>query len=264
MITSEEKYASNSSRLTEGAPTMNSLKLLARIAGVLYLLVGIFGGFAQGFVYPMIYGSSDAATTVGSILANSELVRIGIVADLFQATLLVFVALTLYQLFKHVNKGMAGAMVVLAAIAATITCLNVVFEFEALQVATGAVNLNALGTASLNGLVLLLVDAHHYGLLTAQIFFSLWLVPMGYLAYKSGWFPKALGSVLVAASISYLVDMLLAFLAPAFGKEIHSYLSILPAIAEIWMVGYLLVIGVRTVTPAKRVIAAVTLPGAQA
>jgi hypothetical protein len=58
--------------------------------------------------------------------------------------------------------------------------------------------------------------------------------------------------------------LLVAFLAPALSREIHSVLSITPGIAEIWMVGYLLVIGVRTVTPAKRVIAAVTLPGAQA
>src|SRR5256712_2612087 len=88
---------------TEGETTMNSPKRLARIAGVLYLLVGIFGGFAQGFVYPKVYVAGDAATTAGNVLANSELVRIGIVADLVQATVWVFVAMTLYQLLKHVN-----------------------------------------------------------------------------------------------------------------------------------------------------------------
>ena len=31
-------------------PAMKSPRRLARIAGVLYLLVGIFGGFAEGFV----------------------------------------------------------------------------------------------------------------------------------------------------------------------------------------------------------------------
>jgi hypothetical protein len=224
---------------------MTSPKRLARIAGLLYLLNGIFGGFAQGFVYPKLYVAGDAAKTAGNILANSGLVRLGIVADLFQATVWVFVAMTLYRLLKHVNKGVASAMVVLAAIGASIVCLNTVFEFEGLRVATGAVDLSAFGAAGSNALVLLLVDAQHYGVFVAQIFFGLWLAPMGYLAYKSGWFPKALGIALVVACASYLVDLLAAFLVPDFGKAIHGFASILPAIAEPWMVGYLLVKGVK-------------------
>ena len=35
--------------------TVTSPKRLARIAGVLYLLVGITGGFAEGFVYPKMH-----------------------------------------------------------------------------------------------------------------------------------------------------------------------------------------------------------------
>src|SRR5438128_6575918 len=93
------------SGLTEGEPSPNSPKRLARIAGVLYLIVGIFGGFAQGFVYPRVYVAGDAAATAGNVLANSELVRIGIVADLVQATVWAFLAMTLYQLLKHVNRG---------------------------------------------------------------------------------------------------------------------------------------------------------------
>ena len=44
----------------------------------------------------------------------------------------------------------------------------------------------------------------------------LWLVPLGYLAFKSGMFPKVLGIVLVVGGISYLVDTLAAFVAPEF------------------------------------------------
>src|SRR5947209_1052837 len=162
---------------------MNSPKRLARIAGVLYLAVGIFGAFAQGFVDLKMYAASNAAATAGHVVANAGLVRLGVVADLFQATVWVFLAMTLYLLLKHVNKSAASAMVVLAAIGASIVCLNAVFEFEGLRVATGAVNLAALGTAGSNALVLLLLDTQHYGTLIAQVFFGLWLVPLGYLAY---------------------------------------------------------------------------------
>ena len=225
---------------------MTAPKRLARIAGLLYLLVAIFGGFALGFVYPKIYAAGDAAKTAGNLVANAGLVRTGVVADLFQATVVVFVALTLYRLLKHVNQNAASAMVILAAIGSTIGCLNAVFEFEALRVATGAVDLSAFGAAGSDALVLLLVDAQHYGIFIAQVFFGLWLAPMGYLAYRSGMFPKALGIALIAGCVSYLVDLLATFLLPDPGTAIHIITSILPTIAEVWMVGYLLVKGVRS------------------
>jgi Domain of unknown function (DUF4386) len=109
---------------------VNSPKRLAGIAGLLYLVVAIFGGFAQGFVYPKVYASGDAATTARNLLVHSGLVRSGVVADLIQATVWVFVAMTLYLLLKHVQKDAARAMVAFAAIGASITCLNAVFEFE--------------------------------------------------------------------------------------------------------------------------------------
>jgi hypothetical protein len=248
-------HGPTSSQLPVGGQILTtSPKRLARIAGVLYLLVGIFGGFAQGFVYPKIYVAGDAATTATNLVANSGLVRMGVVADFFDNVIWVFLALILYRLLKRVNTSAARAMVVLVAIGASITMLNAVFEFEALRVATGTVNLAGFGAAGSNALVLLLADAQHYGLLIASIFFGLWLVPLGYLAYKSGWFPKALGIVLVVGGACYLVDMLAAFLLPDIGKAIHGYVNIVSAIAEVSMVVYLLVIGVKISTPAERLV----------
>ncbi len=231
-----------------------SPKRIARIAGVLYLLVGIFGGFAEGFMEPRMYVAGNAATTAGNLVANAGLVRIGVVADLLDPTLFVFLGLTLYLLLKHVNKSVAMAMVVLVALSAGITCLNAVFEFEGLRVATGAVDLAAFGTAGSNALVLLLLDTQHYGLLIAQIFFGLWLVPLGYLAYHSaGWFPRWLGVLLVVGGVCYIVDLLALFLVPDFGVKIHTFVVIPSAIAEILMVLYLLVIGVRIQKPDERI-----------
>jgi hypothetical protein len=223
-------------------------KRLARIAGLLYLIVGIFGGFAVGYVTPMLYVPGDAATTAGNVVANAGLVRFSVIADLLQATVLVFLAMTLYLLLRHVHRNAATAMVILVVIAATIMCLDKVFQFAALMVAGDASYTAAFGIAGSNALVLLLLDMHHYGYLIAQIFFGLWLVPLGYLAYKSGMFPKALGVVLVVAGASYLVDMLAAFLVPDFSKQVHGFLAIPPTIAEIWMLGYLLVKGVKVPT----------------
>jgi len=86
--------------------------------------------------------------------------------------------------------------------------------------------------------------------ITALVVFTtaigLWLAPRGYLAFKSGLFPRAVGVVLVVATVSYLLDVLAAFSSPDLAKAIHPFLIIAPAIGEVWMVVYLLVWGVRT------------------
>ena len=240
-------------RNPEMNPEVRAPRRLARIAGLLYLLVGIFGGFAEGFVEPKMYVAGDAAATTGNVIAHAGLVRLGVVADLVDQTLFVFLALTLYLLLKHVHQSAARTMVVLVVLASGIACLNTVFEFEGLRVATGAADLSAIGTAGSQGLVLLLLDSQHYGLLIAQIFFGLWLVPLGYLAYNSsGMFPKWLGGLLIVGGTCYLVDVLAAFLVPDIGQAIHAFVVIPSAIAELTTVGYLLVIGVKTIKPSGK------------
>jgi uncharacterized protein YjiS (DUF1127 family) len=216
------------------------------LAGTLYLCVGIFGGFAQGFVGPKIYAAGDAATTAMNVLANTHLVRLGVVADLINQVFFIGLALTLYGMLKHVQLGVARTMLALVTVAVAIGSLNSVLLFEGLQVATDASYQLTWGSTGVSSVVMLLLDLHHYGLLTAQVFFGLWLAPLGYLAWKSGLFPKALASVLVLGAICYLIDLLAAFLVPEIGRTIHGYIVIPCAVAEIWMVLYLLIIGVRT------------------
>jgi hypothetical protein len=93
-------------RITAATPAEpgSSLKRLARIAGLLYLIVGICGGFAIAYVTAVVYVPGDATTTAANVLANAGLARIGVVADLLQATVFVFLAMTLFLVLKDVNR----------------------------------------------------------------------------------------------------------------------------------------------------------------
>jgi hypothetical protein len=237
---------------------MPSRKRLARFAGFLYLLNGVTAGFAFGYVLTKVYVPGNAAATTASVAANSGLVRSGVVADLFQATEWVFLAITLYLLLKHVHLGAARVMVLMVTIGSAITCLNEVFQFESVRVATDSTFTATLGAGGSSALVLLLLDIHHYGFLIAQIFFGLWLVPLGYLAYKSAMFPKALGVALIVGGACYLVGMLAVFLVPVAGEKINTFITLPSAIAEISMLGYLLTIGVKTPKQVTRTLAAAT------
>jgi Domain of unknown function (DUF4386) len=228
---------------------LDSPKRIARIAGVFYLLVAIFGGFAEGFVDPKMYVAGDAAATAANVVGNAGLVRIGVVAHLVDAVFFLLTAIALYVLLNHVHKNAARVMVAFVALAAGMISLNAVFQFEGLQVATNSSYATAFGAAGSQALVLILLDIQHYGTLAAQVFFGLWLAPLGYLAYRSGMFPKVLGVVLVAATVSYLADLLAAFLVPDVARQIHQFLIILPIIGEVGMLAYLLVVGVRAASP---------------
>jgi hypothetical protein len=131
-------------------------------------------------------------------------------------------------------------------IAVGMICLNAVFLFEGMQVATDPSYVTAFGVAGSSALVMVLIDIQHYGTLAAQVFFGLWLAPLGYLAYRSGLFPKALGVVLVLATVSYLADSLTAFLLPELEEQIKPFLIVAPLVGEIWMVVYLLAKGVKS------------------
>ena len=229
---------------TQG-PWVNA-QTLARLAGVFYLLVGITGGFSEGFVDPRMYVAGDAAATAANVVSNAGLVRLGVAAHLVDGTFFVLTAMALYVLLNHVHRSVARAMLVFVIIAVSIICLNAVFLFEGLQVATDSSYATAFGAAASNALVLLLLDIQHYGTLSAQVFFGLWLTPLGYLVYKSGLFPRALGVVLVGATVTYLVSVFAAILVPDVAKQIFPFMIILPIIAEVWMVLYLLVVGVRS------------------
>lgn len=234
--------------ISEGS-TVASPKRLARIAGLLYLVVGILGGFAFAGVYTAMYAPGDPATTASNLVADAWLVRFGVAADLIQVVFWVFLSLTLFTLLRHVNAYAARAMVVLVAIGASISFLNILFEFQGMRVATDPAYLAAVGSAGSTALAMLMLDLQHFGYAIAGIFFGLWLVPLGYLAFKSGMFPKVLGIVLVVGGVSYLFDTLATFVAPELTALTHPVAALLGGVAEISTLGYLLVKGVRSPVP---------------
>lgn len=217
---------------------MEAERRLARIAGLLYLVVALFGGFAELYVRARTVVPGDAATTADNIRGSATLFRFGFASDLVQATLFLFTAMALYLLLRHVNELVARAMVVIVAVSVAIICLNLLNQYMALQVATGS-------TAGSDALAGLFADMRAAGYLIAQIFFGLWLLPLGYLVYRSGYFPKVVGVLLAVGCFGYLIDTFAHFLAPGIAESISGIVVTPAAIGELSFVAYLLVKGIR-------------------
>jgi hypothetical protein len=214
------------------------------MAGLLYLVVAIFGGFAQ-IVRVKVYSPADAAATSANIAANATLVRLSFVADLVQAMVWLVLAVTLFRLLAHAGRNIARAMVVFVAVSAAITCLNMVNQFGALLIATNPSYASALGADGSHALVLLLMDLQHYGYLIAQ-FTWLWLFALGLLGLRSGLFPRWLSFLLMLGTVCYVVDALTRFLAPSLADSSAAVFVLPETVCEVSLLAYLLIKGVRT------------------
>lgn len=228
---------------------MAAPKRTARRAGMLYLVLIVTGAFAHLVVRARVHVPGDAAATAEAIVANEALFRVGFVADLVMATSFLLVAVALYRLLHHVHEDAARFMVVLVAISVAIISLNLLNHVAALVVATEGGYAAALGVGGSDALALLFLDLHASGYYIAQVFFGLWLLPLGYLVWRSGMFPRALGALLVVACVGHLGAMLTTFLAPGAAPTVVPFFEA-ATLGELWLAGYLLVVGARAPRPA--------------
>lgn len=229
-------------------------RALARLAGILYLVVGIAGGFAQLGVRSSLLVTGDAAGTAGRIRASEDIVRLGFVADIVNVTAFILLAFVLYRLLSPVSQRAAAAFVVLNAIAAAVMGVSLIGHAGALLLATDATYAAALGTVQADALSHLFLELHGHGYLVAEVFFGLWLVPLGYAVYRSGYFPRVIGPALAFGGFCYLATFTLTVASPGFQPADWAPLVAMPAgIAEVAFLLWLLVRGANVPVEASTV-----------
>lgn len=220
----------------------------ARLAGFLYLLVVPLGIFGSLYVPSRLIVSGDARTTANNLMASDLLFRLGIVSDLLAPLVLILVVLLLYKLLKPVDKTMAGLMVIFLLLGVPIALLSKANQFIALQLLSGMDYLTVFTTEQLQALALLFLRLHDRAGTIAAVFWGLWLFPMGYLVFKSGFFPRILGVLLMIACFGYLISSFATFL----GYRVN--VGIFAALGEILFILWLLIKGVNVEQWQKRVI----------
>jgi len=214
---------------------MNSINKTARIAGTLYLLLLPLGILGLILVQSTLIVTGDAATTASNILASESLFRISIVAALMIQIVNIFVALALYQVLKPVNKNIAALMVIFIFLGAPIAMLSEASRFAVLPILHNTDFLAVFTPDQLQALAYLFLDLHEYGIRVASIFWGLWLFPMGYLVYKSGFLPKILGILLIIGCFGYLADFFIAALFPALNLTVSQFTFIGEITLPLWL-----------------------------
>ena len=213
------------------------------MAGWLYLLLAVTGGFSMLYV-PSLIVPGDAAATATNIAAHESLFRLGVLSGLVSQVVFVFLALALYALFKGVNKAYASVMVALVVAAAPVAFLNMLNQLAALHVLSGAAYLSAFDTAQSNALMMLFLDLHGHGLLIVELFWGLWLLPLGLLVIQSRFIPRIVGVLLIIGFVGYLIDFATRLLVPDL-TAIVSPIAGVSKFGELAIILWLLIKGVQ-------------------
>jgi len=209
--------------------------VVARGAGVLYLLLIIFGVYSFLVVQSSLIVPGDAAATANNIMASESLFRSGIVSWLISQTVFILLVLVLYKLLKIVNKNAALLMVIFALVSVPIAFINELNQFAAVLLLSGADYLTVFEADQLHAQVMFFLDLHTAGFSIASVFWGLWLLPLGYLVYKSGFLPRILGILLIIGFLGFLIDFFIFFLFPNFDVTVGDFTGIGEILIALWL-----------------------------
>lgn len=223
------------------------------MAGFWYFLLALLSPINLMYVSPKLIVAGNAAATAANIQAHEGLFRLGFVTDIAGQLAFLCAALALYELLVAVDKGLARLMAVLVIAAVPISILNQLNQFAALLLLGGADYLNVFTAPQLQALATFFLEMQQKGVNIAEIFWGLWLLPLGILVFKSGFFPKVFGILLVIGCFGYTADSLVLFLFPGAAAPLDPAITAAELVSEIPFMLWLLIRGAR-VTPSVKVV----------
>jgi hypothetical protein len=222
---------------------MGTNKETARLAGFLWLLMFIFGPIAQ-IVRSKIFVIGDIEDTAKNILANEFLFRLGFASDLMMMVIFLLLPLVLYKLLHTVDKNLSILMVIFVIVSVPINMMNLLNEFSSLHILSTAEYLSVFDIGQIKAQAMLYYDLYLHGYEIANIFFALWLVPLGILVYKSRFLPRVLGILLVVGGCGLFLEVFIHFLFPNL-VVVNTILLIPQTIAEFSFLLWTLVRGIN-------------------
>jgi Domain of unknown function (DUF4386) len=218
-----------------------------RFAGLLYVGVSVLGVFGLLYIPSRLIVEGNASATAANIAASETLFRVGIACNLVSQILFMWVALALYDLLKGVSQRRATLMFGLIAAGLPIVLFNELNAIAALILVRGADVLSTFDKPQRDALAMFFLNLHGHGFDIAQIFWGLWLVPLGLLVYRSGFIPRILGVLLIANCFTYLANSATSLVVPQYESLVHHWLMPF-GFGEIIFMLWLLIMGAKPKT----------------
>lgn len=211
----------------------------ARLAGVWYLVLAISGIFGFMVFHHQIFVTDDASKTLNNLINLGSISRLRLLFELVIIVSQALAAIYFYKLFCDINKWAATTLGIWGTVNSVVIMVSAISMSSAISIA----NASSPTFQEKTILIQLLGEISTNAWMVGGLFFGLWLIPMGYIVISSGRMPMWLGRILIIGGIGYLLQTFIK----SIGVQ-SSYLDMLviPAtVGELWMVGYLLIYGIR-------------------
>lgn len=216
---------------------------LARLAGLLYLVVLVTGAPPELLVRVPITAEQGATAIAGAIRDSADLFRLAAFSDLLNMVAFLGVALVLYGLLRRVHAGAARAMLVFNAVSVAVMALNTVNHLAAWWFATQEGARVSLGAAAADGLAATFLELHGIGFSIAEVFFGLWLFPLGWMLWRARAVPRPIAGLLLVGTLGYLANVTATFLSPDLAHSLTPAFTTPSAVAETALLVWLLARG---------------------
>jgi Domain of unknown function (DUF4386) len=230
----------------------NSPLVYARIGGVLYLVIIVAGMFGEIFVRGRLIVAGDSAATIHNIMASEFLFRSGIVGDLIMHVCDIPLTLIFYFLLRPVNRDLSLLGAGFSFLQTAILCANKLNLVAVVLLLGDANYLKAFNSEQLQALASLSLAMHEHGFGIGLIYFGVSCLIVGYLMYRSGFFPKSLGLLQIIAGVCYLINSFAQLLAPTLAQRMLPAILVPAFIGELSTCVWLIVKGVNVAEWNKR------------
>jgi len=211
----------------------------AKLTGFWYLILAISGLLGFLIFHPQIFISGDPQKTLTNLTELESTARVRLLFELLIIVSQALAAVWFYRLFREINKWAATVLGIWGTVNAVVLLVSAIAMNSAIEIANSSLpNLQEKGIM-IQLLGQLITNAWSVG----GLFFGLWLMPMGFIVISSGRMPIWLGRILFIGGIGYILQTIVIC---AGVQSPYSDILVIPAtVGEFWMIGYLLIFGIR-------------------
>ncbi len=224
--------ATSLERVVRPTADASRLKRMSRFAGVLYLAIFVTAPFAFMLGRSTIVVPGDPSATTANVAASETLFRAGMAAETVVVLVEVVMAGLLYAILRPVSRSVSLAAAFGRLGEAVVQAVNLLTGAITLAIATGG-SMAAFAPDQLDALVALSVEANEFMIKVWGLFFAVHLLLIGWLVYRSGFFPKILGVLLIAGAVGYFGDSYATIAAPGLVDLMATVVMVLAVPAEL-------------------------------
>ena len=212
----------------------------ARTTGIWYLIMAISGILGFMVFHSQIFVSGNPEQTFSNLIELESTARIRLLLEFAIVISQALTAVWFYKLFKDNYEWEAWTLAIWGMVNAVAIMISAISIASALGIANSDITME-------NKVLLIQVFqniiSNAWGI--GGLFFGLWLIPMGYIVVKSKRMPIWLGRVIILGGVGYLISTVIRY--AGINLSLNRFLMLPATIGEFWMIGYLLIFGIRPI-----------------